>query len=326
MDSVSESPEVQGAPRSPGALLAAERERQGLSRADLAQRLHMSVSQIEALEVGDYARLPRGTFLRGFTRNYARALGLDADSLVGLLAEDAPRENAPRIVVPSQNIRFDPLGQRLANPYVKAAAIALALLIFGFAGMYWWLFIRPQAVMEVTVHKSTVETPAPASPATGGPAAGGGSSAEPSASPPASPPDATPAAPAPEPTAVEPAATTTSAPPSTGAGAQPAAVSPAPGKAAPAAAPPPAEASKAAPGAALIQLAFRGAAWVEITDGKGKVLLSRTHPGGSNTEVSGQPPFNIVIGNAPEVRFTYNGREIDLAPYTRVAVARFTLP
>ena len=52
-----------------GELLAAERERQGLSRAEVAQRLHMSAWQVEALEGGEYDRLPKGTFLRVFVRN-----------------------------------------------------------------------------------------------------------------------------------------------------------------------------------------------------------------------------------------------------------------
>ena len=46
-------PADQSATSTPGARLAAERERQGLSRADIAQRLHMSASQIEAIESGD---------------------------------------------------------------------------------------------------------------------------------------------------------------------------------------------------------------------------------------------------------------------------------
>src|SRR5207244_3934879 len=109
---------------SPGQILAAERERQGLGTADIAQRLHMSVSQIEALEAGDYAKLPRGTFLRGFVRNYAKALNVPADGLLAQLTEGRPRDPKPRIVVPSQNIRFDPLAERMGNPYVKAAMLA----------------------------------------------------------------------------------------------------------------------------------------------------------------------------------------------------------
>ncbi|NJD87151.1 MAG: DUF4115 domain-containing protein, partial [Betaproteobacteria bacterium] len=128
------------------------------------------------------------------------------------------------------------------------------------------------------------------------------------------------------PAASPPAATTSSAPlPAAPAPALTPAV-PVPQATAPAAAAP-AEATRApAPGEGLIRLSFRAAAWVEITDNRGKVLLSRTHPGGSSAEVVGRPPFNFVIGNAPEVRLSYNGREVDLAPHTRVAVARFSLP
>ncbi len=312
IDLISESPEAKEAPSSPGAILAAERERQGLSRADVAQRLHMSVSQVEALEVGDYARLPRGTFLRGFARNYARALGLDPEALVGLLTEDAPREKSPAIVVPSQNIRFDPLGQRFANPYVKAAGIAAALVVLGFAAMYWWLFIRPQAAPTVTVKKPVVEAPAPVRAPV--PAPVEEPKAEPKAEPGPAPAEPA-AAQAPQGAAPAPAQAPAPAP-------SPVVQQPAPQAATPAAAEP----AKAAPGEGLIRLTFRGAAWVEITDGKGKLLLSRTHPGGSSTEVTGKPPFTLVIGNAPEVRLQFNGREVDLAPHTRVAVARFTLP
>ena len=306
MDPVIENASAAPAQDLPGAILAAERERQGLARADIAQRLHMSVSQVEALEAGDYERLPRGTFLRGFTRNYARALGLDAETLVGLLSQAAPRESAPRIVVPSQNIRFDPLGQRLSNPYVKAAGIAAAVLVLGFAAMYWWLFIRTQGVQTTVVKKPAIEVttpvpvpvPAPAEPT---------KAEEPPAQPEATQPAPAPA-PAPAPVVPTPATPAAAIKPNiqTGSPAEPA---PAP-----------------APGEGVIRLAFRAAAWVEITDARGKMLLSRTHSGGSAAEVVGKPPFTLVIGNAPEVRLTYNGREVDLAPHTRVAVARFTLP
>ncbi|MBL0141476.1 MAG: DUF4115 domain-containing protein [Betaproteobacteria bacterium] len=305
MDQASDSPAPGAAQRSPGAILAAERERQSLARTDIAQRLHMSVSQVEALEAADYARLPRGTFLRGFTRNYARALGLDPEPLVGLLVEDAPRERSPGIVVPTQNIRFDPLGARLANPYVKAAGIAAAVIVLGFATMYWWLFVRPQG-------------PAPARVVTG---------------PAVEAPQGVPAAIArPEPAANEAAAQAQQAP---GAAASPADTAPVP---VPGTLPAPPESQPSAPesqsaappraalpGEGTLRFTFRGAAWVEISDARGKMLLSRTHPGGSSAEVVGKPPFNVIIGNAPDVRLSYNGRDFDLAPHTRVAVARFTL-
>lgn len=343
MDTIAEEAGLAGAPRSPGSILAAERERQGLSRADIAQRLHMSVSQVEALELGDYERLPRGTFLRGFTRNYARVLGLDGEDLVARLAEDAPRERAPGIVVPSQNIRFDPLGARLANPYVKAAGIAAVAIVLGFAAMYWWLFVRPQGAASVAPPRpaasaspraSSLPVEAPKGELPGeSPALPAGSVIVPhdGAAPPAE------AARAPEPgstatppalllpQALSPAPTYSPAPAIPAAPVLPAAT-PAPAKAAPEA---PAAVAGLAPlpaGAKALRLAFKGSAWVEIVDGRRRTLVSRTHPAGTEAEVAGVPPFSLVIGNAPEVKLVYDGRDVDLAPHTKVAVARFTLP
>jgi cytoskeleton protein RodZ len=146
--------------RTLGATLAAERERQGLARSDVAQRLHMSPSQIEAIERGDYEHLPRGTFLRGFVRNYAKVLNVPAGPLLDLLAETKPREPAPGIVVPTQNIRFDPLGERFSSPYVKAATLALVAVAVGFAAMYWAMYVRPGRSSAAT--KPAAPVPAPA--------------------------------------------------------------------------------------------------------------------------------------------------------------------
>lgn len=359
MDTGADTAVPQEGTPSPGAVLAAERERQGLSRADIAQRLHMSVAQVEALEIGDYERLPRGPFLRGFARNYARALGLDPEAVVGLIVVAAPRENAPRIVVPSQNIRFDPLGHRLASPYVKAAGIAAVAIVLGFAAMYWWLFVRPLGAAPAPAKKPAATAPAApaASPADLAPGASAvppssslsvpAPSAIPGTLPPAAPSPATPPGPSASPVSV-PMAPHPEPAPIRQAARSGAAPAPVPGPA-PAPAPPPSAApakpaavpaptgrlfeapsatSPAGPGegAGVIRMSFRVAAWVEVKDASGRVLLSRNQPGGSDAEVAGKPPLAVVIGNASGVRLTFNDREVDLEPHTRVSVARLTLP
>jgi cytoskeleton protein RodZ len=105
---------------------------------------------------------------------------------------------------------------------------------------------------------------------------------------------------------------------------------PAPSAAVPAgAAVPPAVAPAAppapAPGAAEIKLGFDGESWVEIRDATGAVIFSRLNPAGAEQAVSGEPPLDIVIGNAGSVRLTYRGKPVDLAPHTRVDVARVRL-
>lgn len=302
MDAVDDNAE----PRTLGQVLAAERERQGLSRAEVAQRLHMSAWQIEALESGDYARLPQGTFLRGFVRNYAKALGLDPEEVLTHLAQAAPRGAAPGIVVPSQNIRFDPIGDRLANPYVKAGGLAVVLISLGFAAMYWWLFIRPTppagmvrkptadpvpqniAAAPVQPVEPTVPRPAPVEATKVEPVK---QEPPPKVEPPKAEPPKVERAPAP---VMTPAANTTKP-----------------------------ESRKASD--RTLKLRFKGESWVEIRDRSGKVLLSRLNAPGSETEVSGRPPFNVVIGNAPDVQVLYEDREFPLEPHTKVAVARFTV-
>ena len=298
------------APRPLGETLAAERERQGLARTDVAQRLHMSAYQIEAIETGDYQRLPRGTFLRGFVRNYAKLLGIAPDALLPLLAETAPHEKAPDIVVPTQNIRFDPLSDRFSNPYVKAAALAFVAVAIAFAGMYWWLFIKP--------------TP---------PGSGARKPAEPQ--PPATAPEvvvekrATPPEPAKE--APKSRAERAEAAKAEAAKAQLAKAEAARAEAAKAeaakteAAKPAVEKTVVGTGGSVLKFVFKGQSWVEIRDSKGRVLLSKLNAPGSEAEISGKPPFNVVVGNAPEVQLFYNDHEFDLEPHTKVAVARFTV-
>jgi cytoskeleton protein RodZ len=290
-----------------GQTLAAERERQGLSRADVAQRLHMSAWQVEALETGDYARLPKGTFLRGFVRNYAKVLGLAPETVLGLLPEDSPRDRKPGIVVPTQNIRFDPMAERLQNPYVKATGIAVSLIAVGFAVMYWWLFIKPKPPGAATHAPAASMATAPASAPVSAPVI--------VQAPPMLVPEPAQKSEAPKPAEAKKAAP----PPAT---AMPVAD---PKKAAPAVAEPKKAEPVRAAGSNTLKFVFKGASWVEIRDAAGRILMSKLNAPGSETEYTGKPPFNIVVGNAPDVQLFYNDREFDLEPHTKVAVARFTV-
>jgi len=92
--------------------------------------------------------------------------------------------------------------------------------------------------------------------------------------------------------------------------------------------PPEATASEAAEAAAdgsVLHLDFGDESWTEIKDASGRMLMRQLNPAGSSADVHGQPPFDVVIGNAAQVQVTYNGRPIDLKPFIDVTVARFTL-
>jgi cytoskeleton protein RodZ len=74
-----------------------------------------------------------------------------------------------------------------------------------------------------------------------------------------------------------------------------------------------------------LHLEFGDESWIEIKDASGRMLLRQLNPAGSRVDVRGQPPFDLVIGNASQARMTYNGRPIDLTPFIDLKVARFTL-
>ena len=312
--------------RTLGATLAAERERQGLARADVAQRLHMSPSQVEALETGEYERLPKGPFLRGFVRNYAKLIGLDPDGVLSLLAEGAPREAAPRIIVPTQNIRFDPLGQRFTSPWVRAGATAVVVIALALAAMYWWVFVRPQraAQHQASVASPAVTMPSPAgsmSPPFAPDTTASGAAPAPSPPPALTPPAATPPASASPPDA----AATSAALPATdskGAESKPLpSVSSKPAEAQPGPATAPA---KPVAGARRLHFRFKGESWVEVRDASGHVVFRQLNPAGSEASVDAKPPLQVTVGNAHEVEMQRDGKPFDLAePANDTDVARF---
>lgn len=68
--------------QSVGDLLRAERQRRGLTLDDIAQRTFIKLHYLEALESGQFERLPAPVYTSGYIRQYARMLGLDDTQLV----------------------------------------------------------------------------------------------------------------------------------------------------------------------------------------------------------------------------------------------------
>jgi cytoskeleton protein RodZ len=112
----------------PNIRLSQARQAQNLTTTEVARRLKLSVGQVEALESGQYQRLPGAIFVRGFIRNYARLLKLDPEELVhadtGLAPQSAPLPEAP----PSRDIPFPTVGTWRWQRYAAAAAGIVALL------------------------------------------------------------------------------------------------------------------------------------------------------------------------------------------------------
>ena len=132
-------------------------------------------------------------------------------------------------------------------------------------------------------------------------------------------------------TSVTPSATpqsvTRAAPTTPGPGAT---VAPAPMQAAPVVESPsiPADLPATADGATYrgkIRMVFGAESWTEIRDFEGRIVFQRRNLPGTEQWADGQSPFDLVIGNARDVRLFYRGVEVDLDPYIKVTVARLQL-
>ncbi len=279
----------------PGAQLRLAREAAGLSLDQVAQQLKLAPRQVKALEDENFGVLPGRTFTRGFLRNYARLLNLDADLLVAHLPDAA---HAPSLEPPALHSTGTTMAE-LPTAHAHAPSFGrwlIPLVLIGCivaAAGYEWYRGRPAN---------------PAGPAT--PLRANESVRPPGVS----------TTPLPNPVAPEvsaPAAAPTSVP--TGGMAPPGVEPPSP-------APPAADASSptAAVDAILI-IRYDGPSWTEIRDQRGQTLISRLVDAGSVEPFDGTPPFSIVIGNARAVTLVYRGQPVDLAPYTRLNVARLVV-
>ena len=74
-----------------------------------------------------------------------------------------------------------------------------------------------------------------------------------------------------------------------------------------------------------LRLVFAGESWTEVRQANGEVVYSGVGFQGMERWADGQPPFDLVIGNAKLVKLFYRGAEVDLTPYIKVSVARLQL-
>ena len=262
------------APRSIGERLRAGRERAGLSMAAAAEKLHLDIKVIEALEADRFAELGASVYVRGHLRRYADFVGEPGLELVNAYSARAEARPPPPDLtqIPQAERHSDP--RRLVTPLVGlGCALVLALAI-------WWVLAGSRSPTTTT---ST--TAPPAAPATL-------STAAPMAAPPA--PVAS-AAGNPAPAAAAAPTTTTAAPPAADAARREASQE----------TPPPARETR-------LRLELSGESWVEVYDSRGQRLYYDVAGAGSVQSIAGRPPLRVVLGNAAAVNLQVDGQSRDI--------------
>ena len=138
----------------PGRVLAEARAARNLTVAEVAQQLKLSVTQVDALESDAYDRLPGTVFVRGFVRNYARLLDLDADALVSRVELPRVPSSASAAIPLSRNIPFPEQGRTSWLLYASAL-----VLVIGAVVLFEIFFSAPTDVVVSAVTPKPVAAP-----------------------------------------------------------------------------------------------------------------------------------------------------------------------
>jgi hypothetical protein len=132
-----ETEETPPSPVSAGERLRAAREARGMSLAELAGATRITQRHLTLIETGDFAALPGRTYAVGFSRSYAKAVGLDQDQIANQVREELAGIDMPG---PSRlTVGFEP-GDPARVPSARLAWLSLlvALVLFGAGSVFVW--------------------------------------------------------------------------------------------------------------------------------------------------------------------------------------------
>lgn len=139
--------------RKVGELFKVTREKKQFTLEDVSKLTKISVQYLKAIEESDYDNLPAPVFTKGFIRNYAEVLGLDAQEVSAFFRREFDERNAKKkpSLEPPQPLRKT---FQVFTPSLVITGVVL-ILVFGFLG---YLFVQYQSFSKepsLTVEKPT---------------------------------------------------------------------------------------------------------------------------------------------------------------------------
>jgi cytoskeleton protein RodZ len=290
--------------------LKALREAAGLSIPGTAAQLRLAPRQVEALELGEWDKLPGIAFIKGALRSYGRLLSADLSPLIAFVDQQLGQNELKadrtldRKLPETSSLGFGEGGKGSKWVWLGLGLVGLAALALFFGqGLDSFVpkqFIPPPKTMDLGRDPASSDHLAKAAAASAGnspqapvPAAGAtpgtGSTAT-------VPPAASSSAGKPSTDPMSVAANTSSAP-SAAPSASTGAPDPSKGEVANKSG-----GSVAGAGEVQFQISFAKDSWVEIKDATGERVLYGTQVAGTNQMLRGKAPYSAIIGNAIHVK------------------------
>jgi hypothetical protein len=162
MENQDNPPHAPTSPQGVGDQLRAAREAQGLSLADISAQTRVAERHLITIEDGRFADLAAPTYAVGFSRAYARAVGLNEADIAARVRRiiDAQPQVRPAPLPsfePGDPARVPP--SRIAWLAALAAVVVVALLV-----IYWSNFLSPEGDLPDLLASGTPTEAAPTRP------------------------------------------------------------------------------------------------------------------------------------------------------------------
>ena len=129
-----------------GQQLSERRLAQGLSQEQLADRMHLGIEQLAALESGDRDKLPEPVFIKAMVRRLSNHLELDADALVASLGSLSDGSVSDELLS-QQKGPISPPVQPPSRP--EKGAIWLWLVLIGATALGALAWVQRAALLEL---------------------------------------------------------------------------------------------------------------------------------------------------------------------------------
>lgn len=311
-----------------GSSFVVAREQLGLSAVQVAAELRLSLEQVEALETGNFSKLPSVVFTRGYIRAYAKLVKLDGDELVRQYERCHGGERATTPIRTVARVR----PSASSGPVTFGSLMLLVLVVVG-ATFWWWQTQyghevaadnQPEPTVAVdTADGETLVFNTPDSESEVAPLTAAPDDADVQATETAVGEASNPAA-----LSIE-NASSVAIPQTEAVAAEPVAEAVAP---ATAVAEPEPEPEAEVPALAVahgegLYLSFSDDCWVTIKDASGKTLFNNLRKAGQELHLPQNGPMNVLLGRVSAVsEITFDGTAVDLAPFNNKNVARLRLP
>ncbi|MCW8334952.1 cytoskeleton protein RodZ [Vibrio paucivorans] len=303
-----------------GTILKSRREELGLSQKQIADRLRLRLSIIQGIEENNFESGQVATFTRGYLRSYAKAVGLEESVVLCALDDCGSAQHKEH-----EMLSFSKKTKRERHDSrIMGITWGILAVMVGISSVWWWqnqqtdtLAIIDDLPEEVSVVQDESSEPGSFATIT--------SAAEPSD-------DVEVVEVVPE-VAAEPIVTEVAEVADTS---EPEVANEVTSEAIVEESPVPAQLpeveqveepeSVVISTDKLLAMSFSADCWIQVKDANGKTLSTGIKKAGQNLELSGEAPFNVILGAPESVSMTFASEPVDLSGYTSGKVARFTLP